>query len=531
MTKAELHQKMRDPYWRVTSGHLYWIVTKDAKWCPFKPLPGQIEVATKVLKGGCRRLLIPKARREGMSTVINVMQLDYALHNRNFHSMIVDQSQKDGSDKLVNRIQRCWQKLSEWEEYASAIEVERANSEELKFNTGSMISANTSGRGGTAVQFLHVSELGPIDFDDPKRADEIISGAMPAADEGIQIIESTAKGPVGHFKRLCDRAMAVDPESRTDKDFEVLFFSWFDDPRHVQQGNYRRISDSVRKYLAEIEAETGTKLTDEQRLWYQITQERLGDQMLHEYPSLLSECWSSPVVGAIYISHLTRARKEGRVSNWPFDARYPVYTAWDIGAPENTFVWFFQVMAGNIYLIDCQIGGADRNLETAAQWAELLRERGYPYAAHLLPHDSRARKHGGATWQNDLIDAGLKDCKVVDVQDDTWSGVRRMMGIFNRIYINTERCQFGIDGLELYRRKKSPQSTNEAMQFLDDAVHDHPASDIADAFSIIGQAEAAGMIDSRAKRANSTPRADFQYESSLSIRAARMGAGQTKADW
>lgn len=426
MNKDRIKELWADPYWRVCGGYLYWIVTKQSKWQPFKPLPGQVKVAHKVLREGKRRLLIPKARREGMSTVINLMQLDMVLHNKNFHSMIVDQNQKDASDKLVHRIQKAWEKLAESKEYGGIITAERSNSEQLVFSHGSMVSANTSGRGGTAVQFLHVSELGPIDFDDPKRADEIISGALPAADEGVIVIESTAKGPAGHFKRLCDESMKIPEDEKTPQDFDVLFFSWFDDPRHVQEGNYRRISEKINKYLDEIENECKITLTPQQRLWYQITKERIGDQMLHEYPSLLSECWSAPVDGAIYVHHLTKAREEGRVAKWHYNTDYPVWTSWDIGAPENTFVWFFQVMAGGIYLIDCQIGGAERNLETANDWAKCLRERDYNYAGHCLPHDARARKHGGMTWQDDLQKAGLKNCNIIEVQDDTWTGVDNM---------------------------------------------------------------------------------------------------------
>ncbi|MDP0496027.1 MAG: hypothetical protein Q7Q73_07430 [Verrucomicrobiota bacterium JB024] len=496
MTKAELERAWRDPYWRVTSGNIYWIVTKDAWWVPFRPLPAQQVVARKLLREGCRRLLIPKARREGISTMINLCQLDACLHRKHFHSMIVDQRQADASDKLVNRVQKAWERIEGTQEYAG-LATRKCNSEVLEWNSGSIFSANTSGRGGTAVQFEHISELGPIDFDDPKRAEEIITGALPAADEGIQVIESTAKGPFGHFKRLVTEALEVPPAHRTDKDFEVLFFAWFMDPRHVQQGALSRIRRETHEYLNEVERQMGVKLTPEQRLWYQVHKEKYGDKMLHEYPSMLSECWSAPVEGSIYGGALTKAREDGRISRWPYDSRYPVYTAWDIGAPENTFCWFFQAIGGAYYLIDCQRGGADVNLETAADWADCLRKRGYHYARHFLPHDAKARKHGGTTWQKDLMTAGIKDCDIVEVQEHTWDGVRRMLGLFSRIYFDADKVKLGIGGLELYRRKQTPQSTSEVAQYMDEAVHDHPTSDIADAFSIIGQAEDKGLISTR----------------------------------
>jgi len=228
---------IQNPLARLFFGELYNIVSKEkdergrdiSKWRPFTPFEHQKQMFKKLYKDGCRRLLIPKARRMGFSTAINMAQLDYCLWNKDFHSKIVDQNQGDATDNLVNRIQRAWRDIDE--KYDIGIKHVNKNQSSIDWTNGSMFTADTSGRGGSAVHFLHVSELGPIDFDDPKRADEIIDGAFPAADGGIIVVESTAKGPIGHFKRLCDNALELSPEERTAEDFEVMFFAWHDDPK------------------------------------------------------------------------------------------------------------------------------------------------------------------------------------------------------------------------------------------------------------------------------------------------------------
>jgi hypothetical protein len=64
---------------------------------------------------------------------------------------------------------------------------------------------------------------------------------------------------------------------------------------------------------------------------------------------VLEECFQTPIEGAIYAELIDRLRAEAAV----VDNSALVHTAWDIGAPLNTVVWYFQLVAAEFRVIDC----------------------------------------------------------------------------------------------------------------------------------------------------------------------------------
>ena len=496
LTKAEIAEKFKDPLWRLERSGLYWIVSKDkdeygrdiSKFEPFRPFHHQTRLFKKLYTDGCKRLLIPKARRMGFSTAINLSQFDFCLNEQDWHSRIVDQSESDAKDKLVNRVTKAWDYLDS--KVQTGLTTLAKSGEEIKWSNGSRFTASISGRGSEAAHFLHVSELGPIDFKDAKRADEIIDGALPAADAGIQVIESTAKGPVGHFKRLVDQALAVPLEERTQYDWEVMFFAWHDDPRHTMVGKFTRVSHKVNEYLDYVQDKIGHKINEQQRIWYQVTSEK-SNNVKYEYPSLLEECWEQPVEGAIYANDINEARGDGRVGKFPHDERLPVYTIWDLGAPDNMRCIFFQQLMGEIRVIDAQMGGYDEMSKidgprTPGDWAEVLRERRYGYASHIMPHDGNIKQYGGTTFKTDLEKAGIRDIKIMEKRGkDPWQRIRSTRGAIKRFVFNTQSP--GVDILLKHLSAYHTKTEHDGIT-IQELPHHNWASHYADAFSSIVEA-------------------------------------------
>jgi hypothetical protein len=496
MTKAELAKAMHDPIFRLSRSQLYWIVTKTkdrhgrdvSDFGPFIPLPVQSSIFEAIYTEGKRKLLIPKARREGCSTGINLSQLDFCIYNKDFHSRIVDQSENDATDKLVNRVQKAWTYIKDT--FQIDLQHTGMSAGDTKWNNGSRFSATISGRGGDAAHFLHVSELGPIDFKDAKRADEIIDGALPAADAGITVIESTAKGPMGHFKRLVDNALEVKPEDRTADDWEVLFFAWFDDPRHYLLGKESRIRKKTHDYLDYIESKTGKTLTLEQRIWYQVMSEKTSN-MKYEYPSLLEECWDQPIEGAIYATLINEARSDNRVGKFPHDPRLPVCTIWDLGSPENTRCVFFQQVMGEIRLIDAQMGGYSEDLKEdgprkVSDWVKLIKAKPYGYASHILPHDGNITTSTGTTFRADLIKLGLTDVRVMQrIKNAIWNRINATQESFERMVFNTDSPGITVmlKHLSMYHTK----TENDGLT-IKQMPHGDFSSHYADAFGSITEA-------------------------------------------
>jgi hypothetical protein len=500
--RRSLAQHMRYPRYRIEESGLYWIIAKlkDAegrpvnKFMPFRPFPHQQVLNERIYDNGSRRILVPKARRMGFSTDINMCQLDSCLNNLDFHSRIVDMSEDDAKDKLVNRVTRAWDKIES--EIDTGMTVGTRSGKELAFSNGSRFTASISGRGGDAAHFLHVSELGPIDYKDPKRSNEVINGAFPAADGGIIVVESTAKGPQGNFKRLCDMAMSIPADERTVDDWEVLFFAWWMDPRHVQNGSMSRIKKDTHDYLDYIQQEADIEISMPQRLWYQVTSDTVSE-MKYEYPSLLQECWESPIEGAIYANDINKARAQGRIGKYHAIPRHPVFTIWDLGAPQNTRCILFQCIQGEIRIVDAIHGGHENATGTEGphkpfEWAAALHERKFIYGKHILPHDGDTTQYTGTTFRDELMASGLRNIDWMQRQTrrDPWARINPTWGNFDRFTFNTDSpgVEIFLNHLSCYHTKTESDGIT-----VKEVPHHDWASHYAEAFSAIIEAEERGF--------------------------------------
>jgi len=56
--------------------------------------------------------------------------------------------------------------------------------------------------------------------------------------------------------------------------------------------------------------------------------------------------------GAIYAEEMQRTIEEGRICEVPFDPNLPVFTAWDLGRTDSTCIWWYQMVMGEIHVIE-----------------------------------------------------------------------------------------------------------------------------------------------------------------------------------
>jgi phage terminase large subunit len=72
------------------------------------------------------------------------------------------------------------------------------------------------------------------------------------------------------------------------------------------------------------------------------------DQFLQEF-----ECsFDAAIVGAIYGKEMRQVDVEGRITDVLYDPSVPVHTAWDLGYRDDTAIWWYQVIRGEIHLLD-----------------------------------------------------------------------------------------------------------------------------------------------------------------------------------
>ncbi len=201
------------------------------------------------------------------------------------------------------------------------------------------------------------------------------------------------------------------------------------------------------------------------------------DQYLQEY-----ECsFEAAIIGAFYGTEMRMATEAGRVCEIPYDPSFPVHTAWDLGYRDDTAIWWYQVVRGEIRVLD-YYGVSGANI---ADLAGVVMGKPYKYGKHNLPHDAKAKTlaSGGKSIIEQLaVHLGINSMTIVPdigVQDGI-QAVRRMLP---RCWFHAERCDEGIEALRQYQREYD----EDKKAFRQTPRHDwcsHPA----DAFRMLAVA-------------------------------------------
>ena len=481
--KDEIAEQLSDPLWRIRN--LYAIVDKMGVEVPFRPTKPQEVLINAYYIEKKQRHIILKARRLGFSTLIDLILFDAVYWGENLQASIVDLTQGDASEKLKTKVKFAYEHLPP----AMKEALQGDNEKSMTFGNGSTINAGKNARGGTN-QLLHVSELGPIAHEDPKRAEEVKTGALPSADVGAIFIESTFKGGKGGvFYDMIKTSMETPDEYKTSKDYWLHFFPWWQDETLHLQGDMRAISKSTNDYLDQKELELGIKFVDTQRLWYHVALKEQGIFIKREYPTTLDEAFAAPVEGAIYGDVINAARKNEQIHDFLIDRSVPIFCGFDIGWSDSTTVWMFQINGREVHwLWYCQVSH-----RTPSDVMALIRNTEIPIAGYILPHDARqTAASGGVTYEQQLIAAGALNVVVLDRPKDRWGGINAGREIISRSRFRRTETSDGVEALEAYHTK--PISSGGVTS--KEPVHDW-SSHGADGFRVCCEAIMTGRVRSR----------------------------------
>lgn len=498
---AEQLSRLADPLWRVNN--LYSIITKREGIQPFKPFWYQNRLYEDIYKKGRRKHVIIKARRMGFSTAIDIQMLDLALFNRAIQCSIVDLTQEDAREKMRSKVRVGWQEFKK-AGYANDLGVVPFHKGDghWSFNTESHIYAGINARGGTN-HFLHISEWGPIAHQDPERSKRILTGALPSADEGIVVIETTwMGGKAGELWGIVKDAMEIPAEEKTEQDFWFHFVPWFDDPRHRLEGQ-RELDEETDNYLRDLEQKQALELTHQQKQWYFVNRSRYRDDMGQEYPSTPEEAFERRVAGAIYGKWVSAARAQGRISDFPLDERAPVHISMDLGIADYLPLWFVQFVGKEIRLVDWY----ENNGEGIAHYARVIRRWEIEFdmiiGAVYLPHDGNAKQLATNQTIKETLEGLLPhiEIKLVDRTANVWQGIDWIRSNFNRFWIHKTNCgtprnkdgidyPSGLECLENYHQKLAEAGTTSNRSPVHD-VYSHSA----DALRTLAEAIDQGIVD------------------------------------
>lgn len=159
--------------------------------------------------------------------------------------------------------------------------------------------------------------------------------------------------------------------------------------------------------------------------------------------------FDAAIPGSYYGKLLALAEAEGRITDVPYDPRFPVFTGWDLGVGDSTAIWFLQQTRSAVRLIDYYEAsgvGADH-------YARVIRERGYAYDGHYLPHDAGDREWGNnATSRIDVLKSlKVTPCKVLP-RASVDDGINAVRVLLQRAYIDRTKCERGIECLRNYQK-------------------------------------------------------------------------------
>lgn len=185
--------------------------------------------------------------------------------------------------------------------------------------------------------------------------------------------------------------------------------------------------------------------------------------------------FNAPLLGSYYGREFIRVDNDQRIGIVPYDDAIPTHTAWDIGWSDDTAIWFFQVIRGEVHLIDFYAAsGMD-----IRHYAEVIHKKPYKYGTHWLPHDARAKTlaaEGRSIVEQLAAQLGLRNLNIapnLDVQD----GIQAVRMMFSRCWFDEEKTREGVEALRLYQREYD----DDKKAFKDKPRHDW-TSHAADAF-------------------------------------------------
>jgi len=188
--------------------------------------------------------------------------------------------------------------------------------------------------------------------------------------------------------------------------------------------------------------------------------------------------FEAAIIGAFYGNEMRRITDLDRITTVDYDPMFPCHTAWDLGFNDSTAIWWFQVVYGEIRVLDHHSSNGQPIPYYTGLLAQKEDEFGYKYGTHWLPHDARAKtlaSGGKSIIEQISAKIDIKHLKIVpnlSIQD----GIQATRLALTRTWFDN-RCEEGIECLRQYQREWD----DDKKCFRDRPKHDF-TSHSADAF-------------------------------------------------
>jgi len=296
------------------------------------------------------------------------------------------------------------------------------------------------------------------------------------------------------------------------KSWEGADGAWVEEAQTVSKNSWNILTPTIRKDGSEIWITFNPEFEDDETYkrfvakpprdalvseinwrdnpWFPKVLEQERIELLERDPDSYDHVWEGKckqwLEGAIYAKELRKAYSDGRIGEVKFDPELPVYTAWDLGHTDDTAIWWYQVVLGEIHILESYassggslseyathimgrpveinlVGGevvafldGDVKNDFLQETAEKVKHRRkYKYKRHWLPHDAKAKTlaaQGKSIIQQ--LAAALSLDKMAIVPDiGVEDGIQATRMMFGACWFDKDGCDAGLKALRRYQRQ------------------------------------------------------------------------------
>lgn len=231
-------------------------------------------------------------------------------------------------------------------------------------------------------------------------------------------------------------------------------------------------------WFAERLTATETGVFSEEQLQSELTElisERGEEDGEAIYQQEYMTSFSAGLPGAYYAKIIDRLEQDNRVTSVPYNPQAQVHTAWDLGRNDATAIWFIQRHGTGWAIID-YLANTSVGID---YYVKALKEKGYNYGEHLLPHDAENEQLVSQTGSiKDTVEGmGLSGVRIIPRTKSVANDINEVRQILPICWFDKEKTEKGLDALRSYRRVWD----EKLKAYRDTPLHDW-ASDPADAF-------------------------------------------------
>ena len=472
-TDLEVLELLAIKFWRLNN--LYYIVDKQGNKRKFHMNYAQLHTHQGHLVHS--RIVVLKSRQQGISTYELIDTFDDAIFRDDYTAGLMAQGKRE-SGILLQRSKLLWKEFPAQIKAFLGLKPTQDNTEAIKFSNGSTLLIGVSFRSQT-LQRLHVSELGKIAAENPKRVEETFTGSLQALAAGnLACLESTAEGD-NEFKAIWDKAVELlklhGIAGFGPKDFYPVFLSWSDDPDCTLSTPQQDTEESLRYFEELLENHQFTP-TNEQKWWWISQYRELEGKIYQEYPfnpeeafkaSIESAFWSAlwRDCGIVVKQGLAGKKKlpDGSTLEWypdeyAYNPQLPVYVAQDLGINDFNTIIVYQRYRGR-YIVIGEYWNNNQAVRHYMGWLKSWASSrcGWRELKVHLPHDATKRApidlktvydmYSEEGWDVTLVERPTN--KLVAIDMVRWEIEQQ------HIILNGD-CSYCLKTMQNYRREWDP---------------------------------------------------------------------------